>query len=254
MSRGRSMSRGGGSRGFSSGSRSSSSFRSSGSSYRGSRSSVGFHWVFPMSVSSSGKSYSFGKSQIAEESNVKYKAVRNKKATIAVCSVLAVFLIMLIYCAYITGYGTVMGKAVSYDEYYSFGETYYYTSYEYTVDGKEYSAESQLGWTNLYPMGYEYELYYSRSNPYEIYEVEGKSDLPNGQYGFVFFAIVVGVVLIVIAITGVKKYVVDEAATQAYQKEQEMKLPEGKTRCKYCGSVSEETESKCPSCGAPLSK
>ena len=188
------------------------------------------------------------------ESGVKYKYVRNTKSTILVCSVLAAFLIMLIYCAYITGYGTVMGRAVSYDTYYSYGDTYYYTSYEYTIKGETYSAESQLGWTNLYPMGRDYELYYSRSNPYEIYEIEGKADLPTGSYGFIFFAVIVGVVFIVIATTGVKKQVVDEAATEAYKREQENKVPEGKERCKYCKTVSDSTEIKCPSCGAPLSK
>ena len=270
-SRGRSSNSGGRSFG---GSRSFGGFSSSrsyggSSSYRGNYSSSrsygssygsGYGLGYLLGILT-GKSSNNNASEDSQTTNgVEYKRVRNKKTTTIVSVILgaitAFFIVMAIF-GFGFKYGTVMGTVESVYDVYMYGERYYFTSYRYEVDGRVYSAESQSGWTMLPEpestyIGSEYELYYEKDDPYIIYEVEDRSNIPSGEVIYQFFAIVFGIATVCVAVVGIGKQEIDQEHIKAQEQIAKQTMPEGKRRCAYCQSIIDEDGDKCPNCGAPL--
>lgn len=191
---------------------------------------------------------------------VKYKKVRNKKATATTCLILGAITIVFIalsICGFNMQYGRVAGTVESVYTRYEYGEKYYYTSYEYVVDGRVYSAESQSGWTllpdpiDIY-IGGQYELYYKKSNPYIIYEIEDKENIPTNKNFYILLAVMFGITTVCIAVAGIGKYEIDKEHLEAQEKLNKQKVPNGKKLCEYCGNISDANKDKCQSCGAPL--
>lgn len=190
----------------------------------------------------------------------KYKKVKNKKATAitsAIFGVLTILSIILSVCAVSISFGKVMGTVEKVYSRKIFNETYYYTSYEYVVDSQTYYAESQTGWTMLPDpihiyMGSQYELYYKKSNPYIIYEIEDKENLPTLKPVFLAFAFILGITTICILVIGVGKYQLNPEWVQAQKIAEDKEKMQGKKRCDYCASIMDENLNKCTSCGAPL--
>ena len=270
-SRGRSSNSGGRSFGGSrssggfSGSRSYGGSRSYRGSYSGSRSygssyGSGYGLGYLLGILS-GKSSNDSTSEESQTTNgVKYKRVKNKKATTIVSVILgaitAFFIVMSIF-GFGFRYGTVMGTVESVYDVYMYGEKYYFTSYRYEIDGRVYSAESQSGWTMLPEpestyIGSEYELYYEKDDPYVIYEVEDKANMPSAEGIYQFFAVVFGVATACVAFIGIGKQEIDQEHIKAQEQIAKQTMPEGKRRCEYCQSIIDENGDKCPNCGAPL--
>ena len=262
MSRGGSIGRGGSSRsgGFSGGSRSfgGGSWSSSSSSYRGSSGSSGLNWLLAGMVLSNRNSGGSGSNELGNSIHdvpkVKYKKVKDKKATTAWAVILGIMLAITIVFCCLNVFKTTTAVVTSYREYkdyYGGGyTTYYFASYEYEVNGKIYSSESGAGWTNIedYPIGSTCEIYYYNMDPCEIYEVEYKSEMPTHNGGFIFIAVVLGFALLCISIFGVNKYEVEDETSQTKTKV----LPADKRQCDYCDSVINKDENKCPNCGASV--
>lgn len=190
----------------------------------------------------------------------RYKAVRNKVATAIVSGILFAITIALTLCAifYVdVVYGKVMGTVESYEVRYEFGETYYYTNYQYTVKDKTYSAESGAGWTKLPEsaetyVGSTYELYYKRTNPYVIYEIEDKENLPETWIVFMVLGLFSLSFGILVYKNGINKYVENPQWKKEQEERKQKQSLGGKSKCDYCGTLVGDGKDKCPSCGASI--
>lgn len=202
-----------------------------------------------------------GTSGSGEKTTVnKYRRVKNKVATKIVSGIFyaltVVFIILAIFSVDIT-YGKVTGIVESFDIIPRMGENYYFTSYHYVVNDKEYSAESQSGWSKLPEsaetyIGSEYELYYKRTDPYIIYEIEDRANLPTSVVLYSFVAIFTLVFGFMFTKYGIWKTVENpqwQKQQEAIKEKQEL---DGRSRCKYCGTIADANDKKCPSCGASL--
>ncbi len=190
----------------------------------------------------------------------KYHRVKNQVATKIVSGILyaltVVFIIMAIFSVDIT-YGKVTGTVESYDLIPRMGENYYFTSYHYVVKDKEYSAESQSGWSKLPEseetyIGSEYELYYKRTDPYIIYEIEDRANLPTAVVLYVFVAMFMLTFGLMCTKYGIWKTVENPQWQKQQEAIKEKNELGGKSRCKYCGTIANANDKKCPSCGASL--
>ena len=259
-------SRGRSSNGARSGGSSRGSFNSSGrfstsNSYYSSRNTNGLLGFMIGSMLSSGDGEFSVSSNYVENQVQKYKKVRNKKATAIVSAILGIITLVFIIlsaCAVDISYGKVMGTVVrkpyERDEW---GEKYYYSSYKYKVDGKTYSSESNVGWTMLPDpievyVGNQYELYYKRRNPYDIYEVEYKENIPSSKEEFMAIAVIFALATIITACVGFRKNEINPEWQEEQKRIEEQNQMMGKKRCEYCSNITEDDNAKCPQCGAPL--
>ena len=120
---------------------------------------------------------------------------------------------------------------------------WYYTTYEYNVDGYDYTSTSNEGWEKPEVIDRVVTIYYLKSNPYEITE-----ERPGNGGGVVvaIFALVfvaAGGLLIWQAVKHKKpnKQLADGTLTIK---------EETHTRCPYCGSKYNKNSDSCPKCGA----
>lgn len=190
----------------------------------------------------------------------KYIRTKDKAKTRTLSAILfgiAFVFVMLSVFAVSISYGKVMGTVESWNERYEFGVRNYYTNYHYFVDGQEYSAQSSSGWENLPEsestyIGSQQELYYKRSNPYVIYEVEDRENLPTYQpiFGFLAFAFLIAGICVVT--NGVGKYQENPEWKRQQEEIKEKQELGGKSRCSYCGTIVDEGKTRCPSCGASI--
>ncbi|MBQ8468440.1 MAG: zinc ribbon domain-containing protein [Clostridia bacterium] len=202
---------------------------------------------------------------------IKYKKVRNQRATLIVSGVFlaitVLFVVLSIVFRFSAVYDTISATATDYDYRYDYdqGRSYYYTTYEFTYGGRDYSIESKIGWTklenmegktyteeniNTYYLHKNYEIFVKKSNPFEIYEVEAKGDMPSTNLIYIFFAIFFGIVTVIVYLAGINKYEIDQEYLAEKKKMEEEKMPEGKRKCGYCGGIIDASSNKCPHCGA----
>ena len=194
-----------------------------------------------------------------------YKRVRNQKATIIACAIMLAiaitFIVLSMVFTFDRVYAQTTATATDYD--YKFG--YYYTTYDFSLNGKEYSVESKVGWTKLehmegkayteenietYYLHKDYQVYYKISDPYTIYEVEAKADMPSTNAIYIFLAVFFIFITIITYAVGIYKLELDPAYINEQKRQQEAKEMEGKRRCPYCGTIMDAKESKCSNCGA----
>ena len=205
------------------------------------------------------------------QNQVKYKKIRNNKATNIVAgiflAIVATFIILAVVFRFDNVYSQINATATDYDESVEYGVKYYYTTYDFDIGSKHYSVQSKVGWTKLenmagkayteeniqtYYLNKSYRIYYKNSNPYEVYEIEAKEDMDSPNAIYVFMAVVFGIITVAIYVGGINKYVVDEEYIQAVEKVAEAKDEHKKHKCPYCGSVIPDGETKCSNCGANL--
>lgn len=195
----------------------------------------------------------------------KYKRVKNTKATYITSAIFLALTIMFIVFAVMFRFDAVYTQINATATDYDYKNGYYYTSYDFDINGTHYSVESKVGWTKLenmegktyteeniqnYYLNKEYAIYYKNSDPYTIYEVEAKSDMPTSSGIYIFFAVATGIVAIAIFAGGLYKYELDPEY-EARQREIERNKPvDGKRKCNYCNSLIDEKADKCPNCGA----
>lgn len=190
----------------------------------------------------------------------KYIRSKDKTKTNIVSIILfglaVLFLFLSIFSVEIS-YGKVVGTVESWDDHYEYGTRYYFTRYNYVVDGQEYSAESLSGWEDppeneTTYIGSKAELYYKRTNPYEIYEVEDKANIPTFLALFEFFTFAFLIAGICVRVNGVGKYQENPEWKRQVEEIKEKQELGGKSRCSYCGTIVEEGKTRCPSCGASI--
>ena len=149
-------------------------------------------------------------------------------------------------CASSRKYGTVQAECI--DNIYSGG--WYYTVYDYNVDGKDYTNRSNEGWEFPEDEGNVVTIYYLKSDPNEITEQK-----PQGVgegiviilAGLVFAGF--GSIPLVVCIKELKRNK-KAAANESTGETSETLKEETHTKCPYCGSRYKKTSDACPKCGA----
>lgn len=142
-------------------------------------------------------------------------------------------------------YDTVVAECI--DNTYIDG--WYYTTYNYTINGTNYTSTSDLGWE--YPETDDYEeIYYLKSNPYYITEenpVDLGTSIPILIGGLLFST--VGVLSIVIGAKSRKK-TANNTPIEEPKIINTSQSQETVNRCSYCGSKYDKSLHSCPNCGA----
>lgn len=196
-----------------------------------------------------------------------YKRVRNQKATIIACAIMLAIAVMFIVLGVVFRFDRVYAQTTATATDVEKVGIYYYTTYDFSLNGKNYSTDSKVGWTKLEHMeGYtvpydrpdieanylnkDYQIFYKISDPYTIYEVEAKADMPSTNAIYIFLAVFFGFITIITYAVGIYKLELDPAYVDEQKRQQEVKEMEGKRRCPYCGTIMDAKESKCSNCGA----
>jgi len=245
MGRGRSSS--GGSRGssFSSSRGSSSSSRRSSSSSRGWSSGTRWGGVRTYSTIGSTTYYSGGGSSSGSSSG-------SSKVALTIAGVIFIVMALITLGAGFSiindsnDYATTQGTAIS--NTYTGG--WYYTTYDYTVDGQDYTSTSDEGWELPETVGKTVTIYYLKDNPYVITEKETQSTGASGI--LIIVGVVFGVIGIVLVVSAAKMKKETKVASETTTTE--INTPSEKTSndiiCPYCGSKYNASLNSCPKCGA----
>ncbi len=151
-------------------------------------------------------------------------------------------------CASTNKYATVDAECIK-NEYVS---GWYYTTYEYSVDGVDYTNRSNEGWELPETVGKVVTIYYLKSDPNEITE-ENPND--NGEGGVVVFAGLIcaglGALPLVLCIKELKKKKENSANPENDSSTIQPTIKEEThNKCPYCGSKYKKTSDSCPKCGA----
>jgi hypothetical protein len=124
---------------------------------------------------------------------------------------------------------------------------WYYTTYEYTVNGVEYTNRSMEGWEFPEDVGKVVEIYYLKSDPNEIWE---KKPATVGEGLIIVFVGLVcagmGAIPMVICIKEMKKSKQNSGKGDSAPE----KTQETHNKCPYCGARYKKTSDSCPKCGA----
>ncbi|MBR2970128.1 MAG: hypothetical protein IKC49_03635, partial [Clostridia bacterium] len=223
-----------------------SSSRGSSSSSRGrSSSSRGF--------SSSSRSYSSGSSRTTiiysnHGSNSYHSGPVDKKSLfITLLIISAIFSAVMSYVSLneiirISQYGTVSATAISND--YHWG--YYYTTYEYYVDGKLYVEESDVGWELEEREGKVVTIYYLKSDPSFITE-ENPFSFGSGMIIFFTLACIASTITFAVLLKRCKSV---QPANISSEEEPASEPIDDRITCRYCGTKYDKSKETCPSCGA----
>ena len=120
---------------------------------------------------------------------------------------------------------------------------WYYTTYKYEVDGKEYRNRSEEGWEFPEEVGKIVEIYYLKSNPNVITEKRPGS---LGGIGLLLVGLIfVGAGgLLILGIKQSNKLKNGNENKSAYSQ------PKAESRCQYCGAKIGDDENSCSKCGA----
>lgn len=143
-------------------------------------------------------------------------------------------------------YKSVTGTAI--DNYYD-GE-WYFTTYEYYVNGQYYKSRSDVGWEIAETEGKQVTIYYLKNAPMSI------TDEEPGNVGMGIILIIIGGVFVSsgIGIASSMKKKETEPATTATEEtmDETPQTPQltGKVKCPYCGTKYKSENTSCPSCGA----
>ena len=171
----------------------------------------------------------------------------------------------------------IYATCVSNEYEYSYPDSafFYYSTYSYTVNGRQYEAKSKIGWDKPEEIGKSVKIRYLKSDPTYIIENEyylEEIDGGNSKYimlaiGIIALVVVVG--SIIFAIVSASKAKKAEAAldkevlaSNAQQSNSNGSAQSGEVfdmnefkkgatkKCEYCGSTYSAKLDKCPNCGA----
>ncbi len=150
-------------------------------------------------------------------------------------------------------YLPVNAKYVSYDK---GREDWYYRTYDYTVDGVDYTNRSMQSWefADEQSVGKYFTIYYLESDPNEIYEVVPKTDV-GGDLIMIFVGLIfaaVGSVVFIACIKGLKKGK-NSSDSNGDDSGDSSSGEVQHTRCQYCGTRYSKNSNNCPQCGASKS-
>ena len=213
----------------------------------------------------------------------KYRKVKNKTLTYVISAIFLALTILFVGLSiafrFENVYVLVSAKAVKCEVDTSsstYSHKYYYTSYNFTTLNGEnmFGVRSQISWDGLDDLdpadnpysedqineiylkkssGYrDLNIYYLKSNPSIIYDEAAKvyDEIPSKNGVFIFFAVICGIVTLLVFFVGISKYELNPEYVREQTRLEKQKVPQGKRRCSYCGSVFDEKEDKCPDCGA----
>lgn len=140
-------------------------------------------------------------------------------------------------------YNTVDAVCVLNEE----SHSYYYSTYVYTIDGKEYRNRSEQSWEFPADENVTIEIYYERNNPNKIYE-ERPTDTGESVMiiigGLIFASI--GSIPVILGIMQIKKGKAGDKLDGASGNVPEVTH----VTCNYCGARFSKKSSNCPKCGA----
>ncbi|MBQ9795738.1 MAG: hypothetical protein IJW36_02075 [Clostridia bacterium] len=166
----------------------------------------------------------------------------------------AIFVLVGLFCVFggfgqlfkSNDYASVSAKCIDND----YVSGWYYTTYEYTVNGTDYTNRSIEGWELPEDVGRYVTIYYLKSDPNVITE-----ENPNDKAGAGIMIVVgficagMGAIPMVICIKALKqKKTTDTNAGESASVEQPKEEPTNK--CPYCGARYKKSSDSCPKCGA----
>ncbi|MBQ3502297.1 MAG: zinc ribbon domain-containing protein [Clostridia bacterium] len=164
-----------------------------------------------------------------------------------------IFFIIFAICTLATGistiaeaskYSTVNGVAISNRD----SGVWYYTTYEYTIDGTEYVNESDVGWEIAEDEGKIVKLYYLKDDPNFITE-EKPADMMGGVACLIISsAFIAGIVIFIRLEIKNRKKLKEGELVEVEQTSS--KSSDDKIKCPYCGTKYDKNDSSCPNCGA----
>jgi len=130
---------------------------------------------------------------------------------------------------------------------------WYYTTYEYEVDGVEYTSRSTEGWELPEIEGKIVTIYYLKDDPSVI--TEENQGFSTDQIVWVLFGVAfigggIGLIFLNKKMKA-KKQLEASSDNQSQLEDTPSDIePISKTKCKYCGTSYDSNEISCPSCGA----
>lgn len=124
---------------------------------------------------------------------------------------------------------------------------YYYTTYEYTIDGKDYRERSMQSWE--FPEEDQFvTIYYLKSDPSKIYEEAPETD-KGGSVVMIFAGLMcggMGTLALVLCLKQLKRENV--SSVNRYSSNS---IPQDTSKkCAYCGAKYNKNSDSCPKCGA----
>ena len=145
-------------------------------------------------------------------------------------------------------YGEVSAKCIDND----YVSGWYYSTYEYEVDGKEYKNRSQEGWEFPEAEGKFVTIYYSKDDPSRITEENPGVTTEDIVFVLVGLSCVAGGIGLIFLN---KKRKAQNAQNQAEEiqdigSETISSSTVPKKKCSYCGCKYNADQSDCPNCGA----
>ena len=125
---------------------------------------------------------------------------------------------------------------------------YYYTTYDYTVNGVDYTSRSMVGWEIPEIEGNIVTIYYLESDPNVIYEENPASKT---EAVIIIFAGLVcagiGSIPLFVCIKEIKR---TKQTSSGDSVEENPAKQETSNRCPYCGGRYSKNSHSCPKCGA----
>lgn len=143
-------------------------------------------------------------------------------------------------------YDSTKGVAVSN----RYSGTWHYTTYEYTVDGKDYVRESEEGWELPEEIGKTVTIYYLKDNPESITEKEPTPIFAGILVLVVGVGVAVGVVFMIKSEIDRRKKRKAEETSGADTSQQSSATASKTVTCPYCGTRHSKNSPSCPSCGS----
>lgn len=126
---------------------------------------------------------------------------------------------------------------------------YYYTLYDYTVDGKFYdNVRSNQGWQFAEDVGKTVTIYYLKSDPNEISE-ENPVDLTAG-FIMIGFGLVFGGMGAIPMVLSIKEIKAGKGKSSGSEETTPTTPEDPNKKCPYCGAKYSKNSSTCPKCGA----
>ena len=146
-------------------------------------------------------------------------------------------------------YSPTLGTAVSN----SIDDGWYYTTYDYYVEGIKYRNMSQEGWEYPETIGRTVPIYYQISNPNIITEELPKKTNTTAPLiaGIALTSIGIFFLIIGISLKKASQHSTAEEVFSMPNSSSNQNTEETKTYCSYCGALIPTNKDKCPNCGAP---